>query len=229
MPACGPGHRLSEEPSRSRSRHQSGQSTHRASPDGVHPGFVSSVYRGRMVRKRSEPQPPLPFGTPAPASVEPASSAPKVAEVPPNRGGRPRKWATEAERKRAYRERLATDHAEPDRLRRELRAERKRVAERERRLATRDGELARAQTTITNQAAQRAELEATVERLKAKIVSLQKQANQLGQRLAEERERAQQRTSASQQPASRGPGQRRELRLPPPAVGPGPPVRRRSD
>ncbi len=44
-----------------------------------------------------------------------------AAESPGRKVGRPRKWATEAERKRAYRERLAADIAEPERLRRELR------------------------------------------------------------------------------------------------------------
>jgi hypothetical protein len=42
--------------------------------------------------------------------------------------GRPRKWATEADRKRAYRERLAADLDEPLALRRELRTERRRTA-----------------------------------------------------------------------------------------------------
>lgn len=42
--------------------------------------------------------------------------------------GRPRKWASEAERKRAYRERLAADVDEPLTLRRELRTERRRAA-----------------------------------------------------------------------------------------------------
>jgi hypothetical protein len=45
---------------------------------------------------------------------------------PSHRGpGRPRLWATEADRKRAYRERLAADVAEPTRLRRELKEERR--------------------------------------------------------------------------------------------------------
>jgi predicted nuclease with TOPRIM domain len=40
---------------------------------------------------------------------------------PALRRGRPRKWASEAERKRAYRERKAEDLAAPERLRTELR------------------------------------------------------------------------------------------------------------
>ncbi len=49
--------------------------------------------------------------------------------------GRPRVWASEAERKRAYRARLAADLAEPARLRLELRAAHKRVGDLERSLA----------------------------------------------------------------------------------------------
>jgi hypothetical protein len=45
----------------------------------------------------------------------------------PRRVGRPRKWVSEAERKRAYRERLAADLDEPLTLRRELRNERRRT------------------------------------------------------------------------------------------------------
>jgi hypothetical protein len=44
------------------------------------------------------------------------------------RVGRPRKWASEAERKRAYRERLAADLESPLALRRDLRTERRRTA-----------------------------------------------------------------------------------------------------
>jgi hypothetical protein len=44
------------------------------------------------------------------------------------RPGRPRKWASEAERKRAYRQRLALDLDNPLGLRHDLRAERRRTA-----------------------------------------------------------------------------------------------------
>src|SRR5687768_8432176 len=56
------------------------------------------------------------------------------------RRGRPRKWGSEAERKRAYRTRKAKDLAEPDRLRDELRAARAEV----RRLETEAARLGRA-------------------------------------------------------------------------------------
>jgi hypothetical protein len=42
--------------------------------------------------------------------------------------GRPRKWSSEAERKRAYREQLAADLEDPLSLRRDLRTERRRTA-----------------------------------------------------------------------------------------------------
>ncbi|MFN8039171.1 MAG: hypothetical protein U0Q07_08180 [Acidimicrobiales bacterium] len=53
-------------------------------------------------------------------SFEPDSVAADEAEPALRKMGRPRKWSSEAERKRAYRERLAADLAEPERLRREL-------------------------------------------------------------------------------------------------------------
>ena len=44
------------------------------------------------------------------------------------RRGRPRKWDSDADRKRAYRQRLAADLEEPQRLREELRNERRRAS-----------------------------------------------------------------------------------------------------
>jgi seryl-tRNA synthetase len=41
---------------------------------------------------------------------------------PPRQQGRPRKWATEAERAKAYRDRRAVEHASVDELRRERRS-----------------------------------------------------------------------------------------------------------
>ncbi len=121
---------------------------------------------------------------------EPPAAQKRTAEEPEDdrpRRGRPRVWASEAERKRAYRERLAADYAEPERLRRELRAERKRVAEGERRLARKDGDLMRARSEIANQVAHRTELEAIVDQLNARIDYWKKQAGRLGERLVEER------------------------------------------
>lgn len=96
-----------------------------------------------MPRKPDPAQVPLPFDLPEdddedqePERAEAAApGAPEPATKAPSKRGRPRKWASEAERKRAYRERLATDFAEPDRLRKELRNERRRVASRDRLIA----------------------------------------------------------------------------------------------
>ena len=55
------------------------------------------------------------------STVEPSAPSKKV--------GRPRKWTSEAERKRAYRERLAGDLEAPLALRRELRAVRQQAAQ----------------------------------------------------------------------------------------------------
>jgi chromosome segregation ATPase len=74
----------------------------------------------------------------------------------PRRGpGRPRKWATEAERKRAYRERLAADIAEPARLRRDLRAARKRIGELEQALTDLRRDYTRASRSLERCAEQR--------------------------------------------------------------------------
>jgi chromosome segregation ATPase len=57
------------------------------------------------------------------ASRRSADAADEAPRSPAAGRGRPRIWSSEAERKRAYRERLARDVAEPVRLRAELRAE----------------------------------------------------------------------------------------------------------
>jgi hypothetical protein len=93
-----------------------------------------------MARKPNPEQVSLPFDPPS--GDEPQQPNEDLARVstsgseqPSSRRGRPRKWDSEAERKRAYRQRKAADLAEPDRLRRELRNERRRVATRDRELA----------------------------------------------------------------------------------------------
>jgi hypothetical protein len=75
-----------------------------------------------------EPRPELPTVDLAGARDEPATKPDPAA----GRRGRPRIWESEAERKRAYRERKARDLAEPERLRRELRNARKRIVNRDR-------------------------------------------------------------------------------------------------
>jgi chromosome segregation ATPase len=93
------------------------------------------------------------------------------------------------ERKRAYRERLAADHAEPERLRRELRIERKRVAERDQELTHLDRKLARAKAEVRDLLAQISTLLDTVEAGEAQLEFWQDRARKLEDRLAEQRER----------------------------------------
>jgi hypothetical protein len=110
---------------------------------GVHSHFVASVYDRRV----SEPDP-------APASRPP---------------GRPRKWTSEAERKRAYRARRAADLAEPERLRVELRRARQQIAKLEREATGLRRTAMRAATTAEASAKARADLEATIERLHLQV------------------------------------------------------------
>jgi chromosome segregation ATPase len=99
-------------------------------------------------------------------------------------------WASEAERKRAYRERLAADRAEPERLRRELRAERKRVADQDRQLSRFVQDLTRAKGLRADFAAREAELKSAIEHLEAKVEFWRAQARAIEKRLDEERDRA---------------------------------------
>lgn len=101
---------------------------------------------------------------PAPPTDGPATED----EQPRPRRGRPRKWSSEAERKRAYRERLAADLAEPDRLRRELRNANRRVA-------SRDGEIKRLRRAIDDSSRRIARLEREAENAAAKRETLELQ------------------------------------------------------
>jgi hypothetical protein len=76
-----------------------------------------------VARKPKPEHPELPFDALVAIPNEALDEPDDAAESTGRKMGRPRKWATEAERKRAYRERLAADIAEPERLRRELRPE----------------------------------------------------------------------------------------------------------
>jgi hypothetical protein len=80
--------------------------------------------------------------------------------------GRPRVWASEAERKRAYRARLAADLAEPVRLRLELRDARKRIGELERALAATRGDLGRSADAVARVAGDRDRYRAANEKLR---------------------------------------------------------------
>ena len=69
-------------------------------------------------------------------------------EAGATRRGRPRKWASEADRKRAYRERLAADLAEPVSLRRELRDEQRRSRKLDARVERLTAELSRTRAEL---------------------------------------------------------------------------------
>ncbi len=101
--------------------------------------------------------------------------------------GRPRKWGSEAERKRAYRERLATDLAEPQRLRRELRNANRRIADRDRRIGELERDLARAEAEIKRGAELESEVHMVVERLEAQVDHWRSRAIELGNELKTER------------------------------------------
>lgn len=85
------------------------------------------------------------------------------------RPGRPRKWNTEAERARAYRERKAEEHASVDELRVERRALRRQLSD-----AERSGQRAQAALERSNLRAERlaADLERAKERLRVAAVEL---------------------------------------------------------
>ena len=125
-----------------------------------------------------------------PVSAESNSAAADDAEPAPRKMGRPRKWGSEAERKRAYRERLAADLAEPERLRRELRNARRQVADRDRRLADAERDLARAEAEIERRSKREIELVGTVGRLEAKVSDWRSRANALSRNLEAERAKA---------------------------------------
>jgi predicted RNase H-like nuclease (RuvC/YqgF family) len=139
-----------------------------------------------VARKPTPDHPELPFDPPGPSpelALRPVEPTPKSTR----KMGRPRKWGTEAERKRAYRERLAADLAEPQRLRHELRNARRTVAEKGRRLAQAERELAAAEAEIERRTQREAELNGTVERLEARLEDWRSRANALARTLQAER------------------------------------------
>ncbi|MCD9625625.1 hypothetical protein [Rhabdothermincola salaria] len=78
------------------------------------------------------------------------------------RRGRPRKWASEAERKRAYRARKADELAEPERLRAELRDARSEVRRLEKECARRERLVGMAERRLAKETRERKELEAKI-------------------------------------------------------------------
>ena len=139
-----------------------------------------------MSRKPAAPQPELPFDVTSP-STEVVQETPTSAPKPARKVGRPRKWGSEAERKRAYRERLATDLAEPQRLRRELRNANRRIADRDRRIAELERDLTRAEAEVQRRVERESEVHAVVERLEAQVDHWRSRATELGNELKTER------------------------------------------
>lgn len=95
--------------------------------------------------------------------------------------GRPRKWATEAERARAYRQRRAAELAEPGALREERNALRRALRQVE-------GRLAKSEASWNRAERQRAVAADSAEELEKRLAFAQCKIDQLGQDLAAERE-----------------------------------------
>ncbi|MCU0311005.1 MAG: hypothetical protein MUE36_08680 [Acidimicrobiales bacterium] len=84
------------------------------------------------------------------------------ADAPAPRG-RPRKWSSEAERKRAYRARKADELAEPERLRSELRDARSEIRRLEKQCARLEAVVGRAERQAAKEILAREELETEIE------------------------------------------------------------------
>jgi hypothetical protein len=141
-----------------------------------------------MPRRKAIPQDPLPFDTPDPAPPAPLTPEPGPTESQRPRRGRPRKWASEADRKRAYRQRLAADLAQPERLRRELRTERQRVARQDLEIARLARDLAQSAATAAAAEDRQVELESIIGNLEAKVNDWRSRARALAGRLHDERD-----------------------------------------
>lgn len=140
-----------------------------------------------MPQKPKPKHPELPFGVPEPAPNDAPGEPLADAVLAPRKMGRPRKWGSEAERKRAYRERLAADLAEPERLRRELRNAKRQATEKARQLAQIERDLASAEAEIERRSKREFELERTVERIEARADDWRSRATALARNLEAER------------------------------------------
>lgn len=140
-----------------------------------------------MARRTRNTQDALPFEDVVSDPPRSSDASSPDAEGAARRPGRPRVWASEAERKRAYRERLASDFAEPDRLRRELRAERRTVAEKDSEIARLKRELARVEAAERAAVSRRHDLEAMIETLESKVDDWRSRAQALAKRREQER------------------------------------------
>jgi hypothetical protein len=104
--------------------------------------------------------------------------------------GRPRIWESEAERKRAYRERKAAELANPERLRAELRNERRRVAYRDLQLAGVRAELNRAVAQLEASARLHERLEAKIGALRVEVDEWRSRTKELARYRADAANRA---------------------------------------
>lgn len=131
----------------------------------------------------------MPFDAPVLQAEEATIDIPSEPKPTARKVGRPRKWESEADRKRAYRERLAADLAEPERLRRELRNAKRQAAEKARRLSAMERDLARAEAEIDRRRRRESELEGTIQRLEDRVDDWRSRANALARNLEAERAR----------------------------------------
>jgi chromosome segregation ATPase len=92
------------------------------------------------------------------------------------RRGRPRKWASDAERKRAYRARKADELAEPERLRLELRDARSEVRRLEKQCARLEAVVRQAERQAAKEIVARDELETEIERRDGSIAFWERRA-----------------------------------------------------
>ena len=158
-----------------------------------------------MHRRKAIPQDPLPFDIPDPGIPAPTTPEPTSSESERPRRGRPRKWASEADRKRAYRQRLAADLSEPERLRRELRTERQRAARKDLEITRLTRDLAQSAATADAAKDRQVELESIIENLEAKVNDWRSRARALANRLEDERDQRRQDDAAALKKAAAKP------------------------
>lgn len=159
-----------------------------------------------MVTRPGDSQGSLPFDEAGSSAQSAQESSPDEVEGGPRRAGRPRVWASDAERKRAYRERLAADFAEPERLRRELRAERQTTTAKDREIARLKRDLARSEALVAAASSRQDQLERMITALEFKVEDWRSRARALSKRNDEERaerEAIDRRRSSSGDPKAR--------------------------
>lgn len=94
----------------------------------------------------------------------------------PARRGRPRKWASEAERKRAYRARKSDELAEPERLRSELRDARSELRRLEKQCARLEAVVRQAERQAAKEIVAREELATEIERRDGSVAFWERRA-----------------------------------------------------